>query len=235
MDTFKLKDKEIDKVINDSISSIGFKKSKKGIYAKSVSDNVEILLIIEKTDRRTGNTFYLNPIVAIIDKHVEILYHELVTDIDTSKEIVNTAIVSLGYLTPENKYLTWTIPVTYSEAQTKEVVVNLVSTFRNYAMPYLETLKERNELLISLQTSKLGLQKINHYKIPILYYLLGAKDKGLEYVRNILQNERPTPKKPEIPEPEFSTYKEALDYFRQDKDVRFYYGYRSFEIKYENL
>ena len=87
----KLKKKEIDNVINDSLSSIGFKK-KKGLYVYSINDNMDILLIIEKTDRRTRNTIYINPIVAILDKQVEQLYYELVSDIDSSKEIVNTAI-----------------------------------------------------------------------------------------------------------------------------------------------
>ena len=90
-------------------------------------------------------------------------------------------------------------------------------------------------MLYALLTNKLGLQITNRIKIPILYYLMGFKDKGMEYIRNILQNERPTPKNAEIPEPEFSTYKKALDYFRQDKDVRFYYGYSKFVSNYENL
>ena len=230
----KLKKKEIDNVINDSLSSIGFKK-KKGLYVYSINDNMDILLIIEKTDRRTRNTIYINPIVAILDKQVEQLYYELVSDIDSSKEIVNTAITSLGYLTPQNTYLTWDIPITYSENKTKTVVDNLVSTLKKHVMPFLESLKDRRELLISLQAHKLGFVKINNFKIPILYYLLGEKNKGLIYARNVLQKERPTPKKTEIPEPFFSTYKEALDYFKLDKDVRFYFSYKNFLVKYECL
>lgn len=235
MDILKFKNKDIDKRINYILSSIGFKKSKKGIYTKSINDYIEIFLIIEKTDRRTGNTLYLNPIVGIVEKNVENLYQELVTDIDNSKGIVNTATVSLGYLTPENKYIAWTIPVHYSEDETQKVVDNLFSTFETHAIPYMETLKERDKLLSALQTNKLGLQKINQFKIPILYYLIGSKDKGVEYAKKVLHNEKPTPKNSEIPEPEFTAYSEALDYFRQDKDVRFYYSYSRFLNNFKNL
>lgn len=230
---FKLKEIDIDKKTGSSLYSIGFKKKRKGLYTKRIADEIDIVVIIEKTDRRTGDTFYLNPIIGIVDNLVEKIYQDLVPD--TSQEITNTASISLGYLTPESKYLTWTIPVHFNEVQTLEVVNNLVLSIKAHALPFMETLKERSVLLKALQNNKLGTEKQNYFKIPILYYLEGLKHNGLEYAKGILEKEKPTPKNERYIEPVFSTYKEALEYFRQDKDVRFYYSYCEFINSYKEI
>lgn len=232
MNNLKNKIIEINEKIETSLISIKFEQKEKNTFLKTISNYLDIILIIEITDRKTRNTLFINPLVGIIDYDVEKIYENLIPKIRTSNEIVTTATTSLGYLMPENTYQTWEIPLDFNNHRTQKVIDDIIKSIQKYALPFLESLVDRLELIDALQNNRIGFQKMNYLKIPILYYLIGLKDKGLEYSKNILLNEKPTPKILMAIEPEFSIYKEALDFFKQDKDVLYYWTYKEFLNRY---
>jgi hypothetical protein len=231
----RLKEKEIDKKMFESLLANGFRKNSKDFFLKSINDDTDFLLIVEKSDRETDDTIFINPVVGFADNFVEQVYRELAKVFDTSKELVNTAIVSLGYLMPGNTYRTWNISVTDDEIQTQRIIDDLISSIKLYAISFIGNLIRENKLIEALQNGKLGIQKSNYFKIPVLYFKNGTKTEGLKFAKLILEQQRPTPKDPNVAEPVFSSYEEALGYFRRDKDVRFYFCYSDFIHNYEKL
>ena len=178
---------------------------------------------------------YINPIVGIYDKELEEIYEILVSDIDlsTNNDTKCTALISMGYLLPNKSYTTWQISSTYVDEQIFENVDNLLNTINKHALPYLYSLNDRNTLLYELKASNIGFQMNNQFKIPIIMSILGEKNSGINYVRRVLFDTKPTPKDINVFEPKFSTYNEVLDYFKRDKDGYYYFRYYKFAEKYQ--
>ena len=88
----------------------------------------------------------------------------------------------------------------------------------------------------TLQKEKFGIMGFNNFKIPIIYYLLGEKDKGLQFICNVLTKAMPSPKDPaQVIPPSFSSLEDISKYFRRDKDVKYYYHYLNFSERYKDL
>lgn len=234
--SLKLKEKEIDKKISVSLLSDGFRKKTKDVFVKNIIDDNDFILMVEKSDRKTGDTIFINPIIGVADNFVERVYRELAAGIfDTSKELVNTAVISLGYLMPENTYRTWSFSVSDNEFKTQQVIDDLIYSVNAYAVSFIEKKIKENKLIDVLKDGTLGIQKSNYFKIPILYLKNGMKEEGLKFAEKILGEQRPTPKNPDVAEPVFTSYEEAFGYFRRDKDVRFYYCFSGYIRNYEKL
>ncbi len=234
--SLKLKEKEIDKKISISLLSNGFRKKTKDVFVKSINDDNDFIILVEKSDRKTGDTIFINPIIGVADNFVERVYRELAAGIfDTSKELVNTAVISLGYLMPEKTDRTWSFSVRDDELKTQNIINDLLSSVNTYAFLKIEKLIKANKLTEALQNNTLGIQKSSYFKIPILFFKNGMKEEGLEYAKSVLEQQRPTPKNPDVAEPVFTSYEEAFGYFRRDKDVRFYYCFSSYINNYRKL
>ncbi len=183
----KLIEAKIDNRINCFFDRLQFKKTKKNTFIKKVNSNFNIIIIFEKSSRRSKDMIYINPIVGIYDKELEEIYEILVSDIDlsTDNDTKCTALISMGYLLPNKSYTTWQISSTYVDEQIFENVDNLLNTINKHALPYLYSLNDRNTLLYELKASNIGFQMNNQFKIPIIMSILGEKNSGINYVRRV--------------------------------------------------
>ncbi|HEY4784445.1 MAG TPA: hypothetical protein VIH57_00285 [Bacteroidales bacterium] len=235
MSQLKEKASIIDAYIRKELNALGFFEIDQYVFQKKLDEFSTGMIIIEKTDRRSRHTWFLSPTVGLINSRVEELYVELVDFIKDPTKLF-TAMTSIGYLLPQADYKVWEFPINFSNEQIQLVVNDFILETQNHILPLLDKSLDLNHLLLLLQREKFGIMVFNNFKIPIIHYLLGEKDKGMQFINDVLNRARPSPKDPTRIIPlTFSSLEEISQYFRKDKDVKYYYHYLNFSVKYRNL
>ena len=227
--TLKQFEKTLDQQLIKGLDLLGFSSGKKHIYHKSFENGKSGSILIEKTDRRTKNTWFVSVQILFTHNAIEQLVQEVANEFYNSDSIMNTVAEGLGYLTPENQYLTWDFTLGEKESKTQKTMNNLLKTVEEYAIPKMEQLCNGQELLRVMINHEIGLQITNRVKAPILQYLMGDQSEAYELATSTLNEIRPTPKDTSIAEPEnYASPEEAFTFFRRDKDPRYYFNYKLF-------
>ncbi len=98
----------------------------------------------------------------------------------------------LGYLLPDPTYKEWE----FSPLEDNEKVYeDLFSSIEQYGFPYLDYMNDEEQYFNRLVNREPFLLMARDHFLPILYYLRGEKEKGMEVIQEVIQrqlDERPT-------------------------------------------
>jgi hypothetical protein len=176
-----MKIKDFVKTIVLPLKNLEFDK-KKYLFVKRLNDNIFGTLGFVIATHQKAGSLLVNPVLGIFNKSIEDLYSRL-----TGNQTINTyqpTISSpIGYLFPSTQYKEWEYN---DDIDTNLINQDLLSSIVQYGIPFFEKYKQDGELLKCLEEGKYILNYVRDYKLPILYYLLGDKNKGLEVITESL-------------------------------------------------
>lgn len=178
-----MKSKDFEKIITEKIKPLSFSK-KKYVYIKEVDEQTIGTIGFGIASNRVPGSLFINPVVGIFNKQVEEIYCQL-TGYDSIKTHQATVGTNVGFLIPpENYYKEWEL----SDSCIDNVTADIIEKIVTYGLPFIEKYRNPNELLKCLEERRYILEITRIYKLPIMYYLLGYKDKALEYVDTVSNN-----------------------------------------------
>ncbi|MFD2036336.1 hypothetical protein ACFSKL_16145 [Belliella marina] len=231
--TLKQFEKELDEKLIKGFQSLDFFQVGKHHYSREFENGKVGSILVEKTDRRTKETWFINIQILFIHDKVEQLGQEVAKEFYAPNYIVNTVFENLGYLTPQNEYITFDFTIGQKESRIQKTIDDLLETVEKHAVPMLKKLCDDEELFKKMRNNGLGLQITNQIKAPILLFLMGNQNEAYELATSTLAEIRPTPKNPQVQEPEnFINSEEAFSFFRRDKDPLYYYNYKIFHNRF---
>lgn len=182
-----MKNKEILELICMSFKNQGFFKRGPLIY-KPISDNLEAIVYpLFIPDRKAGTTFvYLN--IAFRQYDIEKIYSSL-KNLKKSEMPAYTYVIGIEKIISNCTNLFWMFSVNNEAASTLDDMVKYVTT---YAYPFWEELKNPNFLFDIIINDVKGGAYDKKTIIPIYFYIIGQKTKGIEYIENELRRMRKT-------------------------------------------
>ena len=182
-----MKNKEILELICMSFKNQGFSKRGPLIY-KPISDNLEAIVYpLLFPDRKAGTTFvYLN--IAFRQNDIEKVYSSL-KNLKKSEMPAYTYVIGIEKIISNCRNLFWMFSVNNEAASTLDDMVKCVTT---YAYPFWEELKNPNSLFDIIINDVKGGAYDKKTIIPIYFYIIGQKTKGIEYIENELRRMRKT-------------------------------------------
>lgn len=196
--------KEVEKGISGICNTLGFKK-KKYNYFKPISDNVFATLGFGLAKHTDKGHIYVNVIIGVSHKDVE----ELLTKLTgyNSLAIMQPTIGSqIGYLMPGNSFKEWDFA---ENADYSYLYEDILKNIQTYGFAYQEKMKDFDNLLDAFERRTPGiLNQARDRCLPILYYLKGDKQKGLQAIEDAKERQ----KKPfdQSSMPTFSGAKEVI-------------------------
>lgn len=167
--------KEVAKKLSVICDKIGFKK-KQDDFIKPIDDNVTAVLRFGIYVHKQIGHIFVDVNVGVSFKNVEKLLYFL---LNRDKVIFgHTILKQIGYLMPENTHKEWDF---VENANNTRVFEDLSKSIQNFGFPYLEKMKHFDNLLQTFERREQGVFYASRDKyVPILYYLKGEKEKGLE-------------------------------------------------------
>ncbi len=181
----KIFEKEIKEGLLELSKKIGYKK-KKYFFTKTKDDNITDALLFGLSLYRKPNHTYVDITVGVAHKNVELLYTKLT---NKDKNIFNTTISSqIGYLMPERNYKDWEF--SKGKDNTK-VFDDILMAIQTYAFPYQEKMANFENLFEAYKKREPGILHIHRDRyLPILYYLKGEKQKGLDFIKEAIERQK---------------------------------------------
>ena len=225
----------IDNKLQSRLKELGFQILKNQVFSKLLSENKYMTLMIERTDRRTKTTWFLNPIVGFVDERVEKLSQKIASEFYSPKLIDNTLFESLGYLLPEKGYKTYDFNVSDNDKKVDKTMDTLVDHLASYATTRIGELVDDVTLFKVLSNNELGLKVTNLMKAPVLKYIMGMPDEAFNIAEENLRSIRPSQKDASLQEPNFEEVEDAFNFFKRDKDPRYYFNYLRFYERFKQL
>lgn len=178
----------IENLLKSYLLDLGFKK--KGHYfIKSVSDNIIHTISFGKTSYAVKGHTFLNPFVGIGYRDVNELENKL-SNVKYCE--CPTMWQGLGYLMPEDEYKEWDF---INDGNNDEVLSDMFSNLFHYGEFYWTRLSNFDELLNAVYVREKGLLNDRRERLlPILYYMKGEKEKGVEFIYETIErySRRPT-------------------------------------------
>jgi hypothetical protein len=178
-----MKRNEFDKIARDVLCPMAFVRKKYNFIKKISEDSIGTIGF--GIHSHLG-TLFINPVIGVINNYVEELYSKL-TGIDTVSIFFPTISTPIGYLMPENIFLEWE----YSEQ--KDITYlnsTLISAIEKFGFPFMEKYKAQDELLTCFKQNKFINNQSKDYRLPILYYIMGEKGKGLDVIKSSLERQK---------------------------------------------
>lgn len=177
--------KDIQKGLAEISHSLEFKKTKYCFF-KTISYDVIATLHFGMVTQSLKGHIIVNVTVGVSHRKVEELYAKLTGN---KNLILKTTIGSqLGYLMPENDFKEWD----FVEGQDNSNVFNNLSyCIKTYGFPYQEKMKDFNNLFKAFEKREPGILHIARDRyLPILYYLKGEKQKGLQFIEEAIERQK---------------------------------------------
>ncbi|MCQ2217429.1 MAG: hypothetical protein MJZ33_02960 [Paludibacteraceae bacterium] len=173
--------KNIEKQMEERILSMGFVKKKKDYYKKWGADIYAVISISSSTGyhvhcRRYGIT------IEIINEEVQKYEHKLMNE--DPKRNLPTLSIQLGYLMPVRRFMEWEFSYENSNEETFSEMFNAIET---YAFPFWDKCSDFDRLLNLFLNREVFMSiSVREIVLPILYYMRGEKDKGVQITKEAL-------------------------------------------------
>jgi hypothetical protein len=163
---------------------IGLKKQQY-CFVKSMNDNAIATLNFGIVRHFTKGHIYVNVVVGMFYKNIEDLYAKLSGN--TNVYFKATTGLQIGYLMPEQSFKEWDFNENIDNTDLFNEIFNCI---QKYAFAYYKKMQHIKEFAIQLQDrDKHVLGGIDIY-LPILYYLNGEKQKGLECIAAAIEKKK---------------------------------------------
>ena len=180
-----MKAKDFERMIQTDLKTISFQK-KKYLFVKQLDENTSGTIGFVIASHRIPGVLFINPVVGVFHKQIEELYSKL-TGRDTVKMCFPVISRPIGYLTPANEYMEWE----YSEKlNIDEINADILDTIKKFGLPFIEKYRNQDDLLKCIEERKYILNDVKDYRLPILYYLRGEKQKGLEAIEASIERQK---------------------------------------------
>jgi len=177
--------KEINENIKLICKQIDFQK-KRYYYIKKIDDNVLATLHFGYVRFAKKDHIYVDVTVGVSYKDIESLYIRL---LEVEKNIFRSTIgTQIGYLMPENRYKEWDFVENSDNTHQYE---DILKNIKEYGFPYQKRMSDFNNLLQAFEKREPGILNIARDKyLPIMYYLKGEKQKGVEFIKKAIERQQ---------------------------------------------
>ena len=176
--------KEIEKGISEMCKEMGFIK-KKYDFIKPLTDNVSATLNFGIYSHQAPGHIFVYPSAGVSYKDIEELYSRL---IGADNYIFNATIqMPIGYIMPEDTYKEWDF---VEGSNNTAVFEDLLRHIKTYGFEYFERMSDFNNLFKAFEIRTPCLLNISRdRRLPIIYYLMGEKKKGLKFIEEAIERE----------------------------------------------
>ncbi len=174
--------KNVFKVTQTRLASLGFKKGKRGILTIKMSDDAIGSIGLNKATRCQTGFLEINPVVGVRNQTIERFVAELVAE-ECDELTPATLGGNIGYMMPANKYR----PYVFSEDGSVETVVEeLVKDVREYGLPFIRDHIDMAALIEGMVKCRFAVRFMVAYRIPAGLFLLRRMDAAKSYLNTEL-------------------------------------------------
>lgn len=174
--------KEIENIIKTNCYELSFKK-KKYIYYQDLNDNTIGTLAFGIARYGVPHSLFVNVNIGFIYKDInKILIELLGTGYDLLKKGIAMGGISLGYLMPEDKFKEWQF---IENTDHSNNINEMFEAIKEYALPCHCRFANIDNFEEALTYRKL-VSTITEYIMPIIYYLQGNPQMGIDYINSYI-------------------------------------------------
>jgi hypothetical protein len=166
--------KEVLRSITNALKAEGFRTSR-GILLRPICPGFETFVGLNTATHRGDGFNGINPVIGLRDVAIE----DLLTELHPvpGQHSGPTLSTSLGYLTPERKYIEWLFGESESAAADQ-----LLASIRKYGYPAMESLASHGTVLEALEKDQMTYNISRAYRLPVGLLIEGKKDSAIEVV-----------------------------------------------------
>ena len=182
--------KSIERSIAEGIKGLGFKK-KKHFYYKLIKPNIYATIGVSSFSALHVKCRAYSIQIGILYEDVEKIAYEL-TGINELALMRPTMGIDIGYLMPENRFKNWEFSYEFSNEKEFSEMFKAIETYGN---AYWEKYSDFDNFFHAFYIREGGiLNDTRERYLPILYYMRGEKDKGVEFINETIRRRsiRPT-------------------------------------------
>lgn len=174
--------KNIERSISEGIKTMGFKK-KKYFYYKLLKPNIYATIDVSSFSAFHEKCRAYSIQIGILYENVEKIAYEL-TGIDKLALMKPTMSTDIGYLMPENRFKRWEFSYEFSNEKEFSEMFKAIETYGN---GYWEKYSNSDVFFHAFYIREAGIQNATRDKyLPILYYIRGEKEKGLQVIEDAI-------------------------------------------------
>jgi len=170
-------------VVREELAGLGFKKRVGDIFTRNINSAVLGWLGLNRATKGRPGVLEINPVVGVRHQPTERLLAELREE-KFHAYVPPTLSVHLGYLMPERKYTPWLFPEGEDPAKQARCMIQAVSDF---GVPFMEENATLKSMVTTIEASGFGIPEQQHFRLPVMYYLMEQKDRSEEYIENRLR------------------------------------------------
>jgi len=170
-------------VVREELAGVGFKKWVVDIFTRKINSAVLGWLGLNRATKGRPGVLEINPVVGVRHQPTERLLAELREE-KFHAYVPPTLSVHLGYLMPERKYTPWLFPEGEDPAKQARCMIQAVSDF---GVPFMEENATLKSMVTTIEASGFGIPEQQHFRLPVMYYLMEQKDRSEEYIENRLR------------------------------------------------
>lgn len=172
----------IERGISEGIKALGFKK-KKYFYYKLIKPNIYATIGVGSSSAFHEKCRAYSIQLGILYENVERIAYEL-TGINKLALMKPTMSTDIGYLMPENRFKKWELSYEFSNEKEFSEMFKAIETYGN---EYWGKYSNSDVLFHAFYIREAGIQNVTRDKyLPILYYIRGEKEKGLQVIENAI-------------------------------------------------
>jgi len=166
--------------LDKRLKALGFFK-KKGNYVREFGKDCYGSVFLNTATHLPQQGIGFNPIIPLPSRPVEALLFDLVPDCSVVARA--TLLTAAGYITPEDRFLSWVFdPNVDSGSELEKIVVAI----RLYAVPFMEAHKSLESIMRELENRRFTDIEGKRFRLPLAYVLAGFNEKALRFVEEQL-------------------------------------------------
>lgn len=170
-------------VAGSELAELGFKKRADDIFTRNMNREVLGWLGLNRATKGRPGVLEINPVVGVRHQPTERLLAELREE-KFHAYVPPTLSVHLGYLMPERRYIPWLFPEGEDPAKRARRIIQAVS---EAGLPFMEENATLESMAATMEASGFGIPEQQHFRLPVMYYLMGQKGRAEEYIENRLR------------------------------------------------
>jgi hypothetical protein len=172
---------EILGAIQAELQSLGFLYAK-DVFKYPLSQEMSGWLGLGTTTNEGPNRVGVYPTVGIVHEGIERLVREFCADENSTAR--PTLRINMGYLMPENTFLTWIFePKPFDSAGEINRILQAVEL---YAIPFMKSHASLKSIISNLEHHRYSDKDSAAYRLPTAYLLAGEADRAASYTKEHL-------------------------------------------------